>query len=109
MALLGAKHSMRAENTKKERDRKKVDLVYAVVLSHCHSFFLTTPYDRGRQDPKRWRHTLRNINASVHVCMSCTNTISGFFLLKTHKHRHVSVIILPEPIHLADLIQFCHE
>lgn len=85
--LLGAEHSMRAENTKKERERKKVDLVFTVVLSHCHCFFLTTSYDRGRQHPQRWKHTLRNINVSVHVCMSCINTISGLFKMEnTHKH-----------------------
>lgn len=82
--LLGAEHSMRAENAKKERERKKVDLVFAVVLSHCHCFFLTTSYDRGRQHPQRWRHTLRNRNVSVHVCRSCINTILGVFKLKTH-------------------------
>lgn len=45
VALSGAKHSMRTENMKKERELKKVNLVYAAVLSHCHRFFLTTPYD----------------------------------------------------------------
>lgn len=45
VALFGAEHSMRMENTKKERERKKVNLVCAVVLSRCHGFFLTTPYD----------------------------------------------------------------
>lgn len=88
VALLKAEHSMRAENMKKERKQKKVNLVCAVVLSHCHCFFLKNPYSWGRQGPEWWRHTRTDRHTGIQTChsvcihVSYTRTISHFLCFK---------------------------